>query len=144
MRTGRAARSPDASWLIVACAVAAGIQRRKRTPNPQGAPKAGHPLQDSQNPYSSSTELTCAPLSLQLRVGSGVKIGQRIDPAHRKNKILSSCVVFVTAKSKLCDIPYIIQINIVIDDIFNRLIITALVQRQSYISRGTTGVFFYL
>lgn len=28
--------------------------------------------------------------------------------AHEKNKIRSSCVVFVTAKSKLCDIPYII------------------------------------
>ena len=70
--------------------------------------QASGTLQDSQNPYSSSTELTCAPLSLQLRVGSGVKIGQRIDPAHRKNRIRSSCVVFVTAKSKLCDIPYII------------------------------------
>ena len=73
----------------------------------RAAPSA---LQDSQDPYSSSTEPTCAPLSLQLRVGSGsgVKIGQRIDPAHRKNKMRSSCVVFVTAKSKLCDIPYII------------------------------------
>ena len=29
----RAARSPDASCLVVPCAVAAGIQRRKRTPN---------------------------------------------------------------------------------------------------------------
>ena len=38
----RAARSPDASCLIVARAVAAGIRRRKRTPNQQGAPKAGH------------------------------------------------------------------------------------------------------
>ena len=41
----RAVRSPDASCLIVACAVAAGIQRRKRNPNQQkGAPKAGHQI----------------------------------------------------------------------------------------------------
>ena len=36
----RAARSPDASRLIVACAVAAGIQRRKRTPNQQRSTKS--------------------------------------------------------------------------------------------------------
>ena len=36
----RAARSPDASCLIVACAVAAGIQRRKRTPNQQRSTKS--------------------------------------------------------------------------------------------------------
>ena len=41
----RAARSPDAPCLIAACAVAAGIQRRKRNPNQQkGAPKAGHQI----------------------------------------------------------------------------------------------------
>ena len=44
MRTGRAVRSSDASCLIVACAVAAGVQRRKRTPNQQGASKAGHQI----------------------------------------------------------------------------------------------------
>ena len=31
---------PDESWLIVACAVAAGIQRRKRTPNQQRSTKS--------------------------------------------------------------------------------------------------------
>ena len=35
----RAARSPDASCLIVSCAVAAGIQRRKHTPNQQRSTK---------------------------------------------------------------------------------------------------------
>ena len=41
----RAARSPDASCLIVACAVAAGIQRRKRNPNQQrSTKKAGHQI----------------------------------------------------------------------------------------------------
>ena len=36
----RAAHSPDASCLIVACAVAAGIQRRKRTPKQQRSTKS--------------------------------------------------------------------------------------------------------
>ena len=35
----RAARSPDACCLIVACAAAAGIQRRKRNPNQQRSPQ---------------------------------------------------------------------------------------------------------
>ena len=39
----RAVRSPDASCLIVACAVAAGIQRRKRTPNQQRSTKSRPP-----------------------------------------------------------------------------------------------------
>ena len=41
----RAVRSPDASCLIVPCAVAAGIQRRKRTPNQQrSTKKADHQI----------------------------------------------------------------------------------------------------
>ena len=40
VRTGRAVRSSDVCCLIVACAVAAGIQRRKRNPNQQRSTKS--------------------------------------------------------------------------------------------------------